>query len=294
MNMTIFSSIVWNVSSEIFTVDIFGLKLPITWYGLFFAGGFLIGQQILYYIFRKDSKTTRDVDTLTIYVVIATIIGARLGHYLFYEWGLLLDTPLKWFVDLVTPPFAGLASHGATITILIALYMYSLKKVDQSFLWVVDRLVIPVSLGGAMIRFGNLFNSEIYGKPTDLPWGFVFRKETDPILLPLVPRHPTQLYEALFCLFLLALTFYLWKAKRHLIREGFITGVFMVLLFSFRFLIEFLKNNQEGFEESMFLNMGQVLSIPVILIGMMILFLSARNRSLRMNDQKIVRDEEMR
>lgn len=294
MNMTIFSSIVWNVSSEIFTVDIFGLKLPITWYGLFFAGGFLIGQQILYYIFRKDSKTTRDVDTLTIYVVIATIIGARLGHYLFYEWGLLFDTPLKWFVDLVTPPFAGLASHGATITILIALYMYSLKKVDQSFLWVVDRLVIPVSLGGAMIRFGNLFNSEIYGKPTDLPWGFVFLRETDPTLLPLVPRDPTQLYEALFCLFLLALTFYLWKAKRHLIREGFITGVFMVLLFSFRFLIEFLKNNQEGFEESMFLNMGQVLSIPVILIGMMILFLSARNRSLRMNDQKIVRDEEMR
>lgn len=291
MNVVIFSSIVWNVSSEIFTLDIFGFKLPITWYGLFFASGFLIGQQILYYIFRKDGHTNRDVDTLTVYVVIATIIGARLGHYLFYEWELLFNAPLKWFVDLVSPPFAGLASHGATIAILIALYMYSRKKVDQSFLWVVDRVVIPVSLGGAMIRFGNLFNSEIYGKPTDLPWGFVFLKETDPSLLPLVSRHPTQLYEALFCLFLLALTFYLWKAKGHLLPEGFITGVFMVFLFSFRFLVEFLKNNQEGFEESMFLNMGQILSIPVVVTGMIILLWSWHHRGLRMKDQKVIGDK---
>ena len=291
MNPVLLSSIMWDVSPEIFNLNIFGFKLPITWYGVFFASGFLIGQQILYYIFRKDGKSKGDVDTLTIYVVIATIIGARLGHYLFYEWQMLFEAPFKWLLDLVTPPFAGLASHGATISILIALYIYSRKKIGESFLWVVDRVVIPVSVGGAMIRFGNLFNSEIYGKPTDLPWGFIFLRETDPALLPLVPRHPTQLYEAIICLFLLALTFYLWKAKRHLIPEGFITGIFMVLLFSFRFLVEFLKNNQEGFEESMLLNMGQILSIPFIVIGMIILLWSGHNRSLRMNDKKIVRDE---
>lgn len=278
---------VWDIHSEIFKIEISDFSLPITWYGLLFASGFLIGQQILYYIFRQEERPARDVDTLTVYLVAATIIGARLGHFIFYEWELLLSEPLTWFTSLVTPPFAGLASHGAAIAILIALYLYSRRKTSQSFLWVVDRVVIPVSLGGAMIRLGNLFNSEIYGKPTDLPWGFVFVNETDPSLLPLVPRHPTQLYEALFCLFLLALTFYLWKAKRHLLPEGFITGLFMVLLFSFRFVVEFLKNNQEAFEGEMALNMGQILSLPGVLAGATILFFSWRRRPLtRLNEKQ--------
>ena len=288
MNPVIFSSIIWDVSPEIFNLNIFGLNLPITWYGIFFASGFLIGQQILHYIFVRDGKTNKDVDRLTLYVVIATVIGARLGHYLFYEWQLLFAAPLSWLINLVTPPFAGLASHGATIAILIALYMYSRKEINRSFLWVVDRVVIPVSLGGAMIRFGNLFNSEIYGKPTDLPWGFIFAQEANPALLPLVPRHPTQLYEALFCLVLLGLTFYLWKTKRQLLPEGFITGIFMVLLFSFRFLVEFLKNNQEAFEREMVLNMGQILSLPVVIAGSVILFWSWRNHGITRADEKQV------
>jgi prolipoprotein diacylglyceryl transferase len=145
-------------------------------------------------------------------------------------------------------------------------------------LWLADRVVIAVALGGALIRLGNLFNSEIYGKPTDLPWGFVFVRETDFNLLPLVPRHPTQLYEAFFCLLLFALTFYLWKQKRHQLTEGTITGLFLVLLFSFRFMVEFLKTPQEDFEDAMLLNMGQWLSIPAILIGILILFYAQKQK----------------
>jgi prolipoprotein diacylglyceryl transferase len=264
-------SITWDINPEIITLEFFGIVLPITWYGLLFASGFLVGQQILLYIFRKEGKPISDVERLTVYGVLATIIGARLGHFLFYEWELLFDTPLKWFITMVMPPFAGLASHGATISIPLALFLYSRKKPDQSFFWVVDRVVIPVSLAGAFIRLGNLFNSEIYGKSTALPWGFLFLQETDPDLLLIVPRHPTQLYESIFCLCLLGLTFYLWKYKRKVLPEGFITAIFIILLFGFRFLVEFLKNNQADFEKSMSLNMGQILSIPAILVGIIVI-----------------------
>lgn len=270
--------VTWDFSPEIITLNPLGFEITIAWYGLLFAMGFIIGQQILFYIFKKDGRPASDVEMLTIYVVIATVIGARLGHFLFYEWEFLLAAPWEWFKRLVTPPFSGLASHGATIGILLALYIYSRKKADQSFLWVVDRVVITVSLGGAFIRLGNLLNSEIYGKPTDVPWAFLFVRETDPSLLPVVPRHPTQIYEALFCLFLLALTFYLWKYKRHIIPEGFISGIFIVFLFSFRLAVEFLKVDQVGFESGMVLNMGQVLSIPAIIAGIIILIYSYRTR----------------
>jgi phosphatidylglycerol:prolipoprotein diacylglycerol transferase len=262
--------IVWDIAPEIFSFELFGSQLSITWYGFFFALSFLAGQQLLYYIFRQEAKPSADVEKLAIYVVLATIIGARLGHFLFYEWQLLLEEPWKWFTVMITPPFLGLASHGATIAILISLYLYARKKPDQSYLWVLDRLVIVASFAG-LIRIGNLFNSEIYGEATNLSWGFIFLRETNPALLPLVPRHPTQLYEALFCLFLLGLTFFLWKYKRQLLPAGFITGLFLILLFSFRFLVEFLKNNQESFEGDMFLNMGQLLSLPAILMGVLIL-----------------------
>jgi prolipoprotein diacylglyceryl transferase len=272
-----FSAITWNVSPAAFTIRAFGTEIPIGWYGLMFALTFLLGQQLAYYIFKKEGKPTSDVEQLTIYVIIGTVIGARLGHYLFYEWELLFSDPVEWLTSLVMPPFRGLASHGATITILIALYLYSRRKSDQPFLWVVDRVVIVVSLGGVFIRLGNLLNSEIYGLPTSLPWGFLFVRETDPALLPVVPRHPTQLYEALFCLFLLGLTFYLWRYRRHKIPSGIITGVFIILLFSFRFLVEFLKNDQSGFEQGMLLNMGQILSIPAILVGLLVLWYARRN-----------------
>jgi len=260
----------WNIDPIIFTLRIGDFEMPFSWYGLFFATSFLIGVQIVSYIFKKEGKPKSDLDTLSIYILLATVIGARLGHYLFYEWEYLFDSPLQWFLTLITPPFAGLASHGATIAILISIYLYARKKVDQSFFWVVDRIVIGASFAG-LIRLGNLFNSEIYGKPTDLPWGFVFLRETNPNLLPLVPRHPTQLYEFLFCMLLFVVTFMMWKYRRHFFPDGVIAAVFIIGLFTFRFFVEFLKNEQVSFEQSMALNMGQLLSIPAVLFGILIL-----------------------
>ncbi len=268
MPQTVLTAILWNASPEVFTINLFGMELPIPWYGLMFAISILFGQVILKYIYKKDGQPTQDVEVLSVYAIIGMLLGARLGHYLFYEWDYLLSQPLDWFIALITPPFRGLASHGATISILIAIYLYARNKAEQSFLWVVDRVVIVVSLGGALVRLGNLMNSEIYGIPTSLPWGFVFLRETDPNLLPLVPRHPTQIYESLFCIVLLAITFWLWKYKRHVIGEGFITGVFIVLLFTFRFFVEFLKTEQVAFEKGLLLNMGQLLSIPAVLVGL--------------------------
>jgi len=271
------SSIVWNVSPEIFSLKLWNTSVSFAWYGLLFVAGLVLGQQILVYIFRREGKPMRDVEAITVYLFIAIVIGARLGHFVFYEWQLLVTHPGKWLRILVTPPFQGLASHGAMICMLLALYLYTRKRPDQSFFWVLDRVVIAVAVGGMMIRLGNLFNSEIYGKPTSLPWGFLLVRETNPALLPVVPRHPTQLYESLFCLLLLVFTFVLWKYKRHQLAAGVITGLFLILLFSFRFLIEFLKNNQSDFEQNLTLNMGQILSIPAIVIGLVILWM-AQNR----------------
>lgn len=270
--------IIWDISPNVITIDLFGTSLPVHWYSLLFASSFLVGQWLLSSIFRSDGVAVSKTESLLLYMVIATVIGARVGHYLFYEWELLIAQPLDWFLSMISLPFYGLASHGANIAILLALYLYARKPDNPPFLWLADRVVIAVALGGALIRLGNLFNSEIYGKPTNLPWGFVFVRETDFNLLPLVPRHPTQLYEAFFCLLLFALTFYLWKQKRHQLAEGTITGLFMVLLFSFRFMVEFLKTPQEDFENAMLLNMGQWLSIPAILIGILILFYAQKQK----------------
>ena len=264
MVKTAFSYIVWEFDPIIYTFNIFGYKLPITWYGLMFAMAFLIGQQVFAYIYRKEGKPGSDLDALTVYMVLGTVIGARVGHYLFYEWQLLMEAPLSWFVNMIIPPFAGLASHGASIAIPVALYLYSRKRPDQPFLWLLDRMCIVVSFAG-FIRLGNFLNSEIYGIPTDLPWGVKFMSETDPRLLPVVPRHPTQLYEFLFCMVLFAITFLMWKYRRHLLPNGVIYSTFMILLFTFRFFVEFLKNNQSAFESDYYLNMGQRLSIPLVL-----------------------------
>lgn len=263
--------ITWDVDPQMFTIQLGDKEFPLGWYGFLFAMGFVLGQQLLIYIYKKEGKPASDIDQLTLYVVIATIIGARLGHFMFYEWDFLVASPWEWLKQMVTPPFSGLASHGATIGILLAIYLYSKKKVDQSFLWVVDRLVIPISLGGAFIRFGNLMNSEIYGTPTDVPWAFLFARETDPSLLPVVPRHPTQIYEALFCIILFIITYTLWRKKRHVLTEGVIAATFIILLFTFRFMVEFLKNDQVDFESMMALNMGQLLSIPAVIAGILIM-----------------------
>ena len=252
--------IIWEVNPEIFHVGSFSVR----WYGLLFALGFLIGMQIMTYVFKKEHKPVADTDTLLIYMVVATIIGARLGHFLFYEPEVLLRNPLT----VITPPFAGLASHGATIGILTGLWLYSRRKesklTGQTFLWVTDRIVITVALAGACIRFGNLMNSEIVGRPTDVSWAFVFMNNNE---YAKIPRHPAQLYESISCFLLFLFLFWFWNRYKAKTPRGSMLGIFLIWVFSLRFLYEYLKENQVEFENTMALNMGQILSIPAVLLG---------------------------
>lgn len=247
--------ITWDVSPEIVSIGFLTLR----WYGMLFALGFLVGQQIMIHIFKADGRPVKDVESLTLYMVIATVLGARLGHCLFYEPEYYLAHP----IEILMVWQGGLASHGATIGILIGLFLYARNRPDQSWFWILDRVVITVSLGGAFIRLGNLFNSEIYGIPTDLPWGFIFVRDGETI-----PRHPTQIYEALFCIVLLVITYRMWKSYRTQLPTGAIFSTFVTLLFTFRFFIEFLKTEQVEFEKNMALNMGQWLSIPAVVLGL--------------------------
>jgi phosphatidylglycerol---prolipoprotein diacylglyceryl transferase len=259
----ILNYITWNVDPEIFSIG----PLTIRWYGLMFAMAFLSA----YLVFTKALKIKRldaeMLDQLLIYVAIGTIVGARLGHCLFYEPAYYLSNP----VEILKIWKGGLASHGAAIGIVLVLWLY-IRKHKLSFLWLMDRLVIVVPLAGAFIRIGNLFNSEIYGRATDVPWAFLFVRDRviDPVtgaLAPNVPSHPTQIYEALSYLLIFTVLFIIYKKKKDEIRDGVIFGIFLILLFSARFFIEFIKNDQVTFEAGMLFNMGQWLSLPFIVMG---------------------------
>jgi prolipoprotein diacylglyceryl transferase len=254
----------WDVDPTAFVIPF--IDWPVRWYGILFVLGLLVSEYVLFYIFEQDGKTKKNVEDLAVYVVIGTIVGARLGHVFFYDAMDYLKNPL----DILKIWEGGLASHGGAIGILIAIYLFC-RKYNFQFLWIMDRLVIVVSFTGACIRTGNLMNSEILGTITDLPWGFVF-ENAYPEFLAQDPRHPAQLYEAIYCLFLMALTYWLWKTKRTKLQNGFIFGVFMVVLFTLRFLDEFLKENQVAFEDELPLNMGQILSIPFVLAGIYLMF----------------------
>lgn len=357
--------IVWDPSPEIFSIGSWEMR----WYGLLFALGFLIAQQIMFYIYRKEGKPERDVEALTFFMVIATILGARLGHVLFYEPDKYFSRPLS----ILKVWEGGLASHGAAFGILLAIYLYVnyLVKIDfgkfeikkrkregQNYLWVVDRLVIVVALVGALIRIGNFLNSEIVGIQSNSDYGVVFARDAEEILeaygqgsieeveahkveqeIPGIeypmqlelsfskgigeevasniidnelsrafrqsdriqadialpgdklnytlqqnrgvvtaeimvngkPRHPAQLYEALSSLLIFIGLFFLWKRKKEKTPPGLIFGIFLVVLFGLRFIYEFVKENQVDFEEELTLNMGQILSIPLVLAGIVIL-----------------------
>ena len=219
------------------------------------------------YIYRKEGRSESEVDTLAIYMVIATVVGARLGHVLFYD-------PVYYFQNPLEIPMVwqgGLASHGGAIGVLLALYLFA-RKTYVPYLWILDRVTIVASLTGFMIRMGNLMNSEMIGLPTTLPWGFIFTS-TDKI-----PRHPAQLYEAIYCLVLFVFLLTTWYRYRARMQNGFMFGWFLVVLFTLRFVDEFFKTNQEAFEDDLLLNMGQILSIPFVLSGIIILVLNARRK----------------
>ena len=269
----ILAEVVWDVSPTI--VKIFGFELR--WYGLLFAAGFLIGYQIIDRIFKAEGKPEKDLDSLLVTMIISTVLGARIGHYVFYEGRYFFEAPVKFVMEMLIPPYAGLASHGAGFGIVFALWLYSRKRPDQPFLWVMDRIAIVVALSGFCIRFGNLMNSEIVGKPTDLPWGFVFMQNTE---YPLVPRHPAQLYESLSCLLLFIIMLLIWNKYKSKTPHGLLSGLFFVWVFTLRFLYEFLKENQEAFENGMTLNMGQWLSIPMVCFGIYLLVHSQKSKQL--------------
>jgi phosphatidylglycerol---prolipoprotein diacylglyceryl transferase len=377
--MAILNFIIWNGSPEIFSAGTFALR----WYGLFFALGFLISQQILYYMYRREGKPEKDVDTLTIWMVVATIIGARLGHVIFYQPEIIWQDPISIFLPFEFSPFRftglqGLASHGGAIGILFVLWLYSRKKkAGQNYLQVLDRIVILVALTGALIRLGNYFNSEIIGKPTDVPMGVVFVSRltesiedrkikdlpivesvtykrvdsvdvtpngrvplniylifnkrinkdqaeafaqftvkdilsndlyeyfdegTDPINFELaqlkegnfaarvstvgIVRHPAQLYEAISCLLLFIWLFMIWYKHRENLPQGRIFGIFLIVCFGLRFLYEFLKEPQESFENDLPLFMGQILSIPLVVAGIIVLIYSFKNKKVTTNALK--------
>ena len=262
------SSVVWNANPAIFSLG----PLEIRWYGLLFAIGFLVGYYIEAKIFKNDKAPDDWCDKLFVYVIVATIIGARLGHCFFYDWDYYTSNPIEIFKIWE----GGLASHGGTIAIIIAVLIYAKKVTHRNALWVFDRLVIPIALVASMIRFGNLMNHEIYGTQTTMPWGFNFitnisewQNGASPQYSP--TSHPTQIYEALsyFALFV-TLMFMYWKRGAG-DKRGLLFGVFFLWVFGSRFAIEFLKLPQEMFEielmERVGMNMGQILSIPFIIIG---------------------------
>jgi len=247
----------WNPSPEIFP----GTWLPVRWYGLLFASGFFFGYLIMQRIFKHEKLPIKLLDQLATYMIVSTVIGARLGHVLFYEPAYYMGNPL----EILKIWNGGLASHGAAIGILVALYLFS-RKNKKPYLWVVDRIVIVVALAGFFIRMGNLMNSEIFGIETAVPWAFIF------VQIDNIPRHPTQIYEALSYLAIFGyLYWYYWKTDGKP-RPGFIFGMFLILLFTVRFFIEFVKVPQVGFEADMVLNMGQWLSIPFVLLGLYLVF----------------------
>jgi len=372
--MSLLNFIIWSPNPEIFSgIDITIIK-NIRWYGLLFASGFIISQQLMYWVFKNEGKPEKDVDSLTLWMIISTIIGARLGHVLFYEPARYLRDP----ISILKTWEGGLASHGATIGILLAIYLYVNYYVDinpfkgrfiwkrqtrpgQSYLWVVDRIVICVAISGALIRMGNFVNGEIIGTPTRSEYGVVFatdvedgikrikqvenvsilhdesrqmdengyvpvkieitfsnevnseematkitsltvknilstyeyvmlhihepvshmmdysvRKSSDGHLQAVVntyaiARHPAQLYESISTFAIFILLLFIWYKRKEQLPEGLLFGIFLVILFGLRFVYEYIKENQVAFEDSMKLNMGQILSIPLVIAGIWIL-----------------------
>jgi phosphatidylglycerol:prolipoprotein diacylglycerol transferase len=379
--MTLYDIIIWSPDPAIFTIPLSSIGLndrPIVWYGLLFALGFIISQQVMYYIYKRDGKPAADVDRLTTHMVLATIIGARLGHVLFYNPVYYLSNP----IEIIKIWEGGLASHGGAIGILISIWLYvsydirvkwllvlpvkfSVKKIKregQSFLWVLDRLVIVVALTGALIRTGNFMNSEMEGTATGSSLGVIYARGTEEVLqydeervesvtfslredIPVetpgyfpmkatmvyargievdqreeqfissrigrtlktyrevvehvdfgdlnepleyevsqkggryyvdiygvgTARHTAQLYEAIYCLLIMIALFYIWKNYDGKVPVGFNFALFNILLWSLRFVDEFFKMNQEDFEADIPLNMGQWLSIPLVLMGVAVM-----------------------
>ncbi len=260
--------ITWTADPILFEIGSFQLR----WYSLMFLVGFLVGYKIVEKIFKREGAPESWLGSLLIYVMLGTIIGARLGHVFFYEWEQYSQNP----IDIFKVREGGLASHGGTIGVAIAVILFSRFITKRNPLWTFDRLAIAVAMVAGLIRLGNLFNHEIFGHATDVPWAFCFidnirawQAGAEPIFT--APSHPTQIYEALCYFTLFGLMMWMYWKKNAQERPGLLLGIFFTWVFGTRFLIEFVKNNQVAWEESMTLNMGQWLSVPFVLIGIILI-----------------------
>jgi prolipoprotein diacylglyceryl transferase len=254
----------WSPDPEI--INIFGIS--IRYYGLLFVSGLLLSIYTLGWIFKREKIPSGNLDKLSIYGMIGILAGARLGHCLLYEFSYYLAHPLEMILPIrflneggiEFIGFQGLASHGGGLGLIIALIFYS-RKTKSSFIDTIDLIAIVTPLAGGFIRLANLMNSEIIGMPTTKAWGFIFARIDN------IPRHPAQLYEAISYFLIFAFLIILYKTKRTYLKNGFFFGLTLVLIFSARFLIEFIKERQVAFEENMNLDMGQLLSIPYLVVG---------------------------
>lgn len=261
MILALLDNLTWGIDPEIFTLG------PISprWYGLLFAGAFVSGYMFGVKLWKDAGRKVEEMESILTWILVGTVIGARLGHVIFYDPSYYLRN-----LDQVLAVWnGGLASHGAAIGIVLAMYYLAKKTPKMSFWWLADRVVIPTAIGGAFIRTGNFFNSEIYGHETDLPWGITFTNLPGP--LGMVPRHPTMLYEAILCLAVFAVLWWIYKKYKTAPPEGSLFGTFLILLFSGRFFLEYTKIPQANFAADWTFNMGQLLSIPLVLIGIYIL-----------------------
>lgn len=265
------NSVTWDVGPAL--LDLGGFQIRA--YSVLFALGFIVSYFIIKKFYQKEGVPVKELDTLTVWVVLGGLIGARLGHCFFYDWDyysknlLEIVLPFSFSPDFHFTGFQGLASHGGALGVLISIFIYFRKSTKKNFFWLMDRIAVPTGFAGALIRLGNLMNSEIYGHQTDLPWGFTFVRNGDTFA-----SHPTQLYEAAFYIITSIVLMRLYKVERFRNASGFLLGVFFIMVFTARFFIEFVKENQVAFEDSMSLNMGQWLSIPIIIGGIVLVTIS--------------------
>ncbi|MCG9793437.1 prolipoprotein diacylglyceryl transferase [Flavobacterium algicola] len=266
----------WDVNSEI--INLYGF--PLKYYGLLFASGLVLCMFLLKGIFKTQKLSEDAHESLFLYGIVGIFVGARLGHCLFYDFDYFSQHILEIFLPIQKDSsgtyqfigYAGLASHGGAVGLLFALYLYS-KKFNIKYIMILDLIAIVAPLGATFIRLANLMNSEMIGNPTTMPWAFVFRQIDN------VPRHPTQLYEAISYFIIFIVIYSIYKSKRYELGKGFYFGLCITLIFIMRILIEFLKINQSEFEDGMLLNMGQLLSIPFIIIGLFFVIKNVKQTS---------------
>ncbi len=254
----------WNINPDAFSIG----GLTVRWYGILYGCAFIASYYAFKELLKFDKLPDDFADRALVYMILGTVIGARIGDCFFYHPQYYLQHPLEIFAVW----HGGLSSHGGACGILIALYLFA-RKMKKPYIWILDRVVIVIGVAGFFIRMGNLMNSEIYGIQTSLPWGFIFERHGES-----VPKHPTQIYEALYYALTYIVLRFVYRKCDNRPRPFLIFGLFLIMVFAFRFCIEFIKNPQEDFEESMRFNMGQWLSVPFIILGVISLMVSSRQK----------------